>query len=137
MQSAPLAGTATTVTVVFMVLVLDAIRTPRGDGNTSSKSFLSVARRCNPQTPSHLPIPSRFASANRGASSKAARSFRHRRRFASFLLRGRQRIDLAQLLAVLLDAIRTPRGDGNNHSSSSSSVSSSDAIRTSSNICTA
>ena len=90
MQSAPLAGTATTVTVVFMVLVLDAIRTPRGDGNTSSKSFLSVARRCNPQTPSHLPIPSRFASANRGASSKAARFFRHRRRFASFPSRGRQ-----------------------------------------------
>ena len=45
---------------------------------------------CNPQAPSHLPIHRRFASANRGASSKAARFFRHRRRFASFPLRGRQ-----------------------------------------------
>ena len=88
MQSAPLAGTATT-------------RCHRRSAYTSGY---------NPQTPSHLPIHSRFASANRGASSKAARFFRHRRRFASFPSRGRQLAHLhGAVFTGALDAIRKHR----------------------------
>ena len=92
---------------------LDAIRTPRGDGNAWMLPSSGPPFRCNPQTPLHLPIPSRFASANRGASSKAARFFRHRRRFASFPSRGRQHGGGLPLGICRVDTIRTPRGDGN------------------------
>ena len=107
MQSAPLAGTATfQLNSTNQAAITDAIRTPRGDGNPTLHGSTTSRPGCNPQAPSHLPIPRRFASANRGASSKAARFFRHRRRFASFPSRGRQPKIKTVQIQIDGDAIR-------------------------------
>ena len=96
---------------VVVVAVLNAGCNPHPSRGRQLKNSTAsiILPRCNPQTPSHLPIHSRFASANRGASSKAARFFRHRRRFASFPLRGRQQIIIISIILMCPDAIRRHR----------------------------
>ena len=113
MQPAPLTGTATGhKRKATCSNNGDATRTPHGDGNIVKFHPVPLSSPgCNPHpsrgrqlpysakayrfhpdatrsTVAPFPVSDRFTSANRGASSKPARFFRHRRCFAAFPLTG-------------------------------------------------
>ena len=76
--------------IVTIIFIIDAIPTPRGDGN--SLEFKSCARllRRNPLHRHGVTIPGPYRAANRATSSKAARFIRRWRRFPAFPSRGRK-----------------------------------------------
>ena len=101
MQSAPLAGTATGFYALHIILLVkDAIRTPRGDGNDT----FCIIRRGSFKMQS---APLAGTATQCSAWTESSQSMQ------SAPLAGTATVNDALDYLNTSDAIRTPRGDGN------------------------